>query len=418
MNKDTVVDLRKPGEGVEDPLTEMLRNGARRLIAEAVEAELEGFLEEYRSLRDEHGRQRIVRNGYLPAREIQTGIGSIPVRGRRAHDRGTGSDGDKIRFHSNLLPRYLRRTKTMEALIPWLYLKGVSTGDFSDALKALVGAEPKGLTPNTISRLKQSWQQDFESWKKRDFSKKRYVYFWADGIYFNVRMDKESLCLLVIIGATPDGRKEFVAIEDGYREDAQSWREVLLRLKKQGLSQAPDLAIGDGALGFWKALKEVFGKTRWQRCWVHKTANVLSKLPKSIQKKAKSDLQEIWMAETKKEAEKAFDVFVETFELKYPKAVECLKKDRDAMLTFYDFPAEHWKNIRTTNPIESTFATVTNRTYKTKGCLSRETALAMVFQLILQAEKNWQRLPGRHRLADIIEGVTFVNGIRETRKAA
>ncbi len=397
MKEDTVVQFRHPAS-FEDPLTEVLRTGARQLLAQAVEMEVASFVETHADLRDATGRRRIVRHGYLPEREIQTGIGAVSVRCPR--DRG--GLGTKIRFTSAILPPYLRRSKSVEELLPWLYLKGISTGDFSDALAALVGADAPGLSANTIVRLKKVWQEELERWQGRDLSAKRYVYFWADGIYFQPRLDKDRQCILVIIGADDRGRKEVLAIDDGYRESAQSWRELLLDLKKRGLVIPPELATGDGALGFWKALREVYGSVREQRCWVHKTANVLNKLPKSVQPKVKKRLQDIWMAETKDEAEKAFDFFVEIFGPKYDKAVACLAKNRVELLTFYDFPAEHWKHLRTTNPIESTFATVRLRTARTKGCLSRKTALMMVFKLCQSASKKWRRLDGSQRLAEII----------------
>ena len=357
MRKDTVVQLRQPGTFSEDPLTEVLRLGARRLLARAVEMEVTTFVEMHADLTDGAGRRRIVRHGYLPEREIQTGIGPVAVRCPRVRDRGGGEMGPRIRFTSSILPPYLRRAKSIEELLPWLYLKGISTGDFSEALAALLGPEAPGLSASTIVRLKEVWQGEMEHWQRRDLSARRYVYFWADGIYFSPRLDDKQ-CILVIIGADELGRKELLAIADGYRESAQSWREVLLDLKRRGLAIAPELASGDGALGFWKALREVYGTTREQRCWVHKTANVLNKLPKSVQPRAKQHLQDIWMAETKRDAEKAFDFFLEAYGAKYDKAVACLAKDRDVLLAFYDFPAEHWKHIRTTNPIESTFATV------------------------------------------------------------
>lgn len=417
MKDTTVLPLEKPSEYVVDPLTEILRKGARQLLAQAVESEVTSFVVGHAELRDERGRQMIVRNGYLPEREIQTGIGAVPVRAPRVRDRREVPPEEKITFTSKILPRYLRRTKSLEELIPWLYLKGISTGDFSEALAALLGPDAPGLSASTVARLKESWQEDYEAWRQRDLSEKRYVYLWADGIHMHVRLDNDQ-CLLVLIGATEDGRKELVAVEDGYRESAQSWKELLVDLKRRGLEIPPKLAIGDGALGFWKALAEVYGKTRWQRCWVHKTANILNKLPKSVQSKAKQALHEIWMAQTKAEAEKAFDAFVETYGSKYPKAVECLAKDREELLTFYDFPAEHWKHIRTTNPIESTFATLRLRTAKTRGCLSRKTALTMAFQLARCAEKDWRKLNGYQHLAEIIRGVKFVDGVKETRKAA
>ena len=305
----------------------------------------------------------------------------------------------------------------MEEFLPWLYLKGVSTGDFSDALAALIGPEASGLSPATVSRLKAAWQQDLEQWQRRDLSSKRYVYFWADGIYCNVRMDDKQ-CLLVIIGATEEGVKELVAIEGGFRESELSWNQVLLGLKARGLNQGPQLAIGDGALGFWKALSQVYGDTRWQRCWVHKTANVLNKLPKSLQANAKAKLHQIWMAPEKQEAQRHFDEFVRAYGAKYPKAAACLEKDRDELLTFYDFPAEHWIHIRTTNPIESTFATVRLRTNKVRGCFSAQTVITMAFKLCLCAQKRWNRLHHPQRLAEVIRGVKFINGVEENRIAA
>jgi len=416
MGKDNVVELKKQEREIEDPITAILRQGARKLLAEAIEAEVEGFLSKYKELRDEQGRQRVVRNGYLPEREVQTGIGQVQVKVPRTRDRHP-VDGERVDFIPSILPRYLRRTKSIEELIPWLYLKGISTGDFTEALAALLGKDAPGLSASTISRLKASWQEDLDKWRKRDLSKKRYVYFWVDGLYCNVRME-EKQCLLVIIGAKENGQKELIALEDGFRESEQSWKEVLLDLKKRGLTQGPKLAIGDGSLGFWQALFQVYGKTRWQRCWVHKTANVLDKLPKSIQKKAKEKLHEIWMAPSKKEAEKNFDTFVSTYEAKYPKAAACLQKDREVLLTFYDFPAEHWRHIRTTNPIESTFATVALRTAKVRNCFSSKTVVTMAFQLCKCAQKRWKRLNRSEQLAKVIKGVKFENGIELERKAA
>lgn len=417
MDRDNVVDLKKPAAFIDDPLTDILRSGARKLLAEALEAEIASFLAMYADLKDTMGQKRITRNGYLPEREIQTGIGPVAVKVPRVRDRGPSDETDRILFSSALLPPYLRRTRSVEELIPWLYLKGVSTGDFSEALAALVGKDAPGLSASTISRLKDGWQDDLEVWRKRDLSHKRYVYIWADGIYCNVRME-EKQCLLVIIGATHDGHKELVALEGGFRESELSWTEVLVGLKHRGLIQAPELAIGDGALGFWKALAKVYDTTRWQRCWVHKTANVLNKLPKSLQGNAKKKLQQIWMAPDKDEARKHFDDFIEIYEAKYPKAAECLRNDREVLLTFYDFPAEHWKHIRTTNPIESTFATVRLRTAKVRGCFSATTVMTMAFQLCRCAQKRWQRLSHYKILDKVIEGVKFVNGIEEKRIAA
>ena len=418
MKEDTVVELRQPEAFSENPLTEVLRLGARRLLAQAVEMEVTVFVEGHADLRDQAGRQRVVRHGYLPEREIQTGIGPVAVRCPRVRDRGTGKVGTRIRFASSILPPYLRRAKSIEELLPWLYLKGISTGDFGEALAVLLGPQAPGLSASTIARLKEVWQGELEHWRRRDLSARRYVYFWADGIYISPRLDHDKQCILVIIGADELGRKELLAIADGYRESAQSWREVLLDLKRRGLKVAPELATGDGALGFWKALREVYGTAREQRCWVHKNANVLNKLPKSVQPRAKQHLQDIWMAETKREAEKAFDFFLEAYGAKYDKAAACLAKDRDVLITFYDFPAEHWKHIRTTNPIESTFATVRLRTTKTKGCLSRMTALTMVFKLCQSASKKWRRLDGSHQLAEIIRGVKFKDGEKPIERAA
>lgn len=403
-------------EYTEDPLPAVLRKGARDLLAHAVEEEARAFLAAHATLRDDEGHQMIVLNGYLPERTMQTGIGAIPVCGRRVRDQRKIPKADRIQFTSQVLPRYLRRSKSLEELIPWLYLKGVSTGDFSEALRALVGS-PAGLSPATVCRLKAGWQHEWETWQRRDLTGKRYVYFWVDGLHLHVRME-DAPCLLVVIGATADGHKELVAVEEGIRESEQSWKDLLLKLHRCGLTIGPDLATGDGALGFWKALPQVYSPTQGQRCWVHKTANVLNKLPKSLQAKAKAGLHEIWMAPTKAQANKAFDGFLQTYEAKYPKATACLQKDRQALLAFYQFPAEHWQHIRTTNPIESTFATVRLRTAKTRGCLSRATALTMAFQLGRCAEKTWRRLRGYQRLVQIIEGIIFVDGESETRKAA
>jgi len=419
MYEDTVVSFSHPDRiSIEDPLTQVLRSGARRLLAEAVEAEVEAFVAEHADLLDEAGRRRLVRHGYLPEREVQTGIGSVAVRRPRVRDRHPDAGDGRIRFTSSILPPYLRRAKSVEELLPWLYLKGISTGDFGEALAALLGQEAPGLSATTIARLKASWTDEYERWLRRDLSAKRYVYFWADGVYFQPRLDHDKQCLLVIIGADAIGNKDIVGLSDGYRESEQSWLELLFDLKRRGLTVSPELAIGDGALGFWKALRQVYGTVREQRCWVHKTANVLNKLPKSVQGKAKAHLQDIWMAETRADAESAFDFFLQAYGAKYDKAVECLAKDRDRMLTFYDFPAEHWKHVRSTNPIESTFATVRIRTTKTKGCLSRKTALAMVFKLLLSARRKWRRLDGSNHLAEVIQGVTFKDGIKQLQNAA
>ena len=416
MTDTNVFQLSQPGT-FSDPLTEVLRNGARALLAQAVEAEVAAWLVPHADKLTDDGRQRLVRHGHLPEREIVTGIGPVAVRCPRVRDRA-GEGSERIRFSSAILPPYARRTKSLEVLIPILYLKGVSTGDFEEALLALFGKDAGGLSASTIGRLKDAWSDEHLRWSKRDLSAKRYVYFWADGIHVQARLEDDAQCLLVIVGATPEGKKELVGLIDGVRESAQSWRELLLDLKRRGLAIAPELAIADGALGFWQAVEEVWPTTRGQRCWVHKTANVLNRLPKSQQPKAKRALQEIWMAETKKDALVAFDVFVETWTPKYDKAVECLTKDRDALLAFYDFPAEHWKHLRTSNVIESAFATVRHRTVRSKGCLSNKTALAMIFKLAEAAEKGWRRLNGHNQLPKIILGVKFIDGIEVVRPQA
>ena len=416
MREDTVVALADPAGISPDPLTEVLRKGARDLLARAVEAEVAELLAAHAHLTIDAGRARLVRHGHLPEREVMTGIGPVPVRVPRVRDRGEGSE--KIRFTSSLLPPYLRKTKSVEELLPWLYLKGISTGDFQEALGVLLGPDAAGLSSSTISRLKLDWWADYERWTKRDLSARHYIYFWADGVYFKPRLDQDRQCMLVIIGADEWGNKDILGLMDGYRESAQSWRELLLDLKRRGLTAAPDLAVGDGALGFWNALREVFGETREQRCWVHKTGNVLNAMPKSVQPKAKGHLQDIWMAETKTEATAAFDFFIQAYGAKYDRAAGKLSKDKDVLLSFYDFPAEHWKHIRTSNPIESTFATVRHRTKKTKGCLSRKTALAMTFKLLMSAKRKWRKLDGANRIPEIIEGVAFKDGIKQESIAA
>jgi putative transposase len=416
MSNDNVIELQKTTTFIDDPITEILRQGARKLLAQALETEIEVFINQYKELKDELGRQRIVRNGHLPERDIQTGIGAVPVKAPRIRDRHA-RPSKRIKFSSSILPPYLRKTRSMEHLIPWLYLKGVSTGDFADALSALVGKDAPGLSATTISRLKTVWEQDLKEWQKRDLSNKHYVYFWVDGIHCNVRMDDKQ-CLLVIIGATEDGKKELVAIDGGFRESDLSWTQLLTDLKSRGLAKGPELAIGDGALGFWKAIAKAYPCCRWQRCWVHKTANVMNKLPKSLQSAAKSKLHDIWHAENKDEAERLFRDFIKVYGAKYPKVEQCLVKDRDALLTFYDFPAEHWRHIRTTNPIESTFATVRLRTAKVRGCFSANTVITMAFKLCQCAEERWIRLHRPERLAEVIRGVKFVNGIKENRIAA
>jgi putative transposase len=420
MEKSTGKVVEFPGESAQEPkdvLTELLRRGAQEMLASAIEAEVAGYVAARQQLADEAGHRLVVRNGYLPERALQTPLGEIPVEQPRVRDRRSPEQRES--FHSSILPPYLRKTKSLEELLPWLYLKGVSSGDFSEALAALLGPEAPGLSPTTITRLKASWEQDYKGWQSRSLAGKRYVYLWADGVYFNIRLEDPGnarQCILVLMGATAEGIKELVAVADGYRESEQSWLEVLLDLRARGLVIDPHLATGDGALGFWKALPKVYGTTRRQRCWVHKTANVLNKMPKSVQGKAKGMLHDIWMAETRADAERACDLFVDAFEAKYAAAVACLTADRIDLLAFYDFPAEHWIHLRTSNPIESTFATVRLRTVKTKGSGSRIACLTMVFKLATSAQKRWRALNGARLLADVIEGVQFEDGIR--REAA
>ncbi len=416
MNQNTVIQLNTPGAGAEDPLTEFLRNGARTLIQKAVQAEFEEFLAKFANERLEDGRRAVVKNGSLPKREIQTGIGAVEVEVPKARDRRPNSE--KAKFNSSLLPPYFRKTMSVENLLPWLYLKGISAGDFQEALSSLLGPNAAGLSPSTICRLKQQWLDEHVAWSKGSLAKKRYVYWWADGVYFNVRGEEANSCILVIIGVTKTGHKEFVAIEEGLRESELSWLEVLNNLKNRGLSVGPELAVGDGSLGFWKALSKTYSSTRQQRCWVHKTANILNKLPKSSQKKAKEALHDIWMAETRQGAQEAFEAFLDTYTDKYPKAAECLRKDRETLLAFYDFPAAHWQHIRTTNPVESTFATVRLRTAKTRGRVSRKTILSLVYKLGMSAQKKWRKLRGFHHLADVISGVKFTDGIKFENKEA
>ncbi len=413
------VDVPVGQIGARDVLTEILRQGAQRMLTMAIETEVEEYLAEHCRQLEQNGHRLVVRNGYLPQRQIQTGIGQVAVRQPRVNDKHLDQNGQRRHFSSKILPPYLRRTRSIDELIPWLYLKGISTGDFSEALAALLGPQASGLSATNIVRLKAFWQEEWKDWSSRSLKDKVYVYIWVDGIYFNVRLEDKAnqrQCILVLMGATAQGKKELIAIADGYRESEQSWKELLLQVKTCGLEIDPKLAIGDGALGFWAAVRKVFPSVAEQRCWVHKTANVLNKLPKGLQGKAKAMLHEIWMAQSKAQAEKAFDLFIETFAAKYPKAAECLAKDREVLLVFYDFPAEHWMHIRTTNPIESTFATVRLRTYKTKGCGSRTASLTMVFKLAQLAERHWRRLNGSKLLDEVIRGIRFADGIKQETK--
>jgi len=416
MSEATIRQLPNPSGFGSDPLTELVREGARKLIEQAIQAELSALLAAHAEEKTADGRARLVRHGHLPERDVLTGVGAIPVKVPRVRDRGEGDE--KITFTPSILPRYLRKAKSVEDLLPWLYLKGVSSGDFQEALAALLGPDARGLSATTISRLKADWWADFQAWQKRDLSTRRFLYIWADGVYFKPRMAEEKQCVLVIVGADEYGHKELLGMTDGFRESTQSWRELLLDLKRRGLVHDPKLAVGDGALGFWAALREVFATTQEQRCWLHKTMNVLNAMPKSVQPKAKDHLHDIWQAETRRQAEAAFDFFIETYGVKYDKVAAKLVKDRDALLTFYDFPAEHWKHLRTTNPIESTFATVRHRTRRTKGCLSRKTGLAMAFKLMMSAQSKWRKLDGRNRMPELIEGVAFRDGVVHLHKAA
>lgn len=412
-----------------DVLTEILRDGAQRLLGQAIEAEVDDWTQRHAQLRDERGRQQVVRNGHHPTRTLVTGVGPVTVTQPRVLDRrmvGPNTDGQDVdaagrpveRFRSKILPPYLRKTKALEELIPWLYLKGVSTGGFAEALQALVGPQAAGLSATTITRLMTAWQDEHKTWSRRSLTGQRYAYLWADGIHFNIRLEEDRQCILVLMGATAEGKKELIAVVDGHRESEQSWYTLLLDCKQRGLTVDPKLATADGALGFWKALPQVWPTTRTQRCWVHKTANVLDKLAKKVQSGAKAKLHEIWMAPTRADAERAFDQFIELYEPKYLAAVDCLKKDRSELLTFYDFPAEHWIHLRTSNPIESTFATVRLRHRRTKGNGNRAACLAMVFKLCASAARKWRALNGAKLLPEVIAGIRFIDGERAERNAA
>ena len=411
MNENSnIIRLRQPDE-IDDPLTNVLRSGARQLLAQAVELEAEVFLAAMKDLKLADGRDRLVRHGHGPERTIQTGIGPVEVARVKIRDRGAAGDGERIRFTSAILPLWARRTKSLDALLPVLYLRGISTGDFQEALAALLGKEAPNLSPAVISRLTAEWRDEYERWQKRDPSARRYVYVWADGVFLQARLEDHGECMLVLIGATPEGMKELIGFQVGARESAQSWRELLVEAKSRGLKIAPEIAVGDGALGFWKALDEVFPATRHQSCWVHKTANVLNKVALSVQATMKTGLRDIYLAPSRALAEAAIDVFAEKYRAKHDKAVECLTKDREALLAFFDFPAEHWDHLRTTNPIESVFATVRHRTVRTKGSLSPTTAKLMVFKLIVAASKTWRRLKGTNQLPKVVGGVRFQDGV-------
>jgi len=416
MAESTNATIEFPALTAHDVLTDILREGAQQMLATAIEAEATEWINGHSHLTDETGHRQVVRNGYHNKRKITTGLGLLEVEQPRVHDRRP--EGEREKFTSKILPPYLRKTRSIEELIPWLYLKGISTGDMNEALQSLLGAECPGLSASTVTTLKKTWEAEFREWNNRSLEGKQYVYVWADGVHFTIRLEEDRQCILVVMGATAEGKKELIAIHDGFRESEQSWKELLLGVKARGLTVDPELATGDGALGFWKALPQVFPKTREQRCWVHKTANVLDKLPKRIQSGAKELIHQIWMADTRKHADEAFDLFLKTYQAKYPKATECLSKDRDELLAFYDFPAEHWKHLRTTNPIESTFATVRLRTKKTKGCGSRVACLTMVYKLMQSAQKKWRLLNGSDILPDVLQGIKFIDGVKESKTAA
>jgi putative transposase len=413
VNESEVISLE---ERVKDEaksyLEEILSEGARKLLQTAIENDVAEYLEEHRERRTDKGQRAIVRNGRHPERELVSGIGPMKVRQPRIRHR----DGQK--FSSAILPPYMRRVPSIDALIPALYLKGISTGDFTEALTAILGEKASGLSATNVVRLKAGWEEDYKVWCQRDLSQKRYVYWWAQGIYFNVRLDEERSCVLVLMGALEDGTKELLAVVDGYRESTQSWGELLQQLKRQGLQTAPKLAVGDGSLGFWIALREEYGAVAQQRCWVHKTANILDKMPKSVQGRAKELIHEMYLSPTRKSALAAYDQFITSYQAKYPKATECLEKDKDWLFTFYDFPAQHWSHLRTTNPIESTFATVRLRTQRTKGCGSRIATLTMVFKLATQAQQHWRRLNGSELIPKVVTGVQFIDGEELTQQAA
>ena len=397
------------------PLDEIVREGAQGMLQAAIESEVQEYVDRHAAKVGDDGNRLVVRNGRLPSRKVMTGAGQLEIEQPRVRDNDP-DPSKRVCFSPSLIPQYLRRSPSMEELIPVLYLLGISTGDYQQALAALVGEDAKGLSPNVIVRLKEKWTAEHEQWNQRRLENKQYVYLWADGIHVKVRLkdqENKKQCILVLMGATADGRKELIAVQDGYRESEQSWSELLLDLKQQGLTFSPQLAIGDGALGFWAALRKVFPQTREQRCWVHKTANVLNDMPKSVQPRAKAGIHEIWQAETQEAAFQAFDNFEEKYAAKYPKAFQKLAKDKDVLLTFYDFPAEHWTHLRTTNPIESTFATIRLRHRRTKGSASRRTSLAMMYKLGRNAERRWRRLNGHKHIIHLLEGKKFIDGIMQ-----
>jgi transposase-like protein len=412
MFKLTTDDAEGQTPEIAQTLDELAREGARRMIVAALEAEVEQYVEALRHFRDANGHALVVRNGKSHhERTVQMGAGSVNIRAPRVDDRRP-----EYRFASGLLPPYMRRSPRLEEAVPVLYLKGLSTGDFSEALEALLGPNATGFSATTITRLLKVWQEEYKAWRKRSLAGKEYVYVWADGVYFNIRLEEDRLACLVVVGVLPDGRKEVIALEDGYRESTESWASVLRDLKRRGMV-APVLAIGDGNLGFWAALRDVYPETKKQRCWKHKIANVLDKLPKRLQARAKEQLHEIMYAPDRESALEEITIFKKEFGTRYAKAVEILTKDQDRMLTFLDFPAEHWLHLRTTNPIESTFATVKARTKKTKGAGSRKAGLAMAFKLLLAAEQRWRKVNAPHLVSLVKASVEFPNGKAEMFQA-
>jgi transposase-like protein len=398
-------------------LDEIAREGARRMLAQALEAEVADYIARNQE-RDERGRSLVVRNGKARARKVTIGSGTIEVRAPRVDDRREADDGSRHRFRSQILPPYMRRSPKVAEVLPILYLRGLSTGDFKEGLAALLGEEAAGLSPTAIPRLTAAWQADYEAFQQRDFSDRDYVYVWADGVHFRIRLDEDRLCALVVIGVRPDGFKELISIEDGYRESMESWATLLRGLKRRGM-RAPVLAVGDGALGFWKALRDVWPETREQRCWVHRIANVLDKLPKRLHAKTKAAIHEIMRAEARKAAEQAIAQFEAEYGAKYPKAVASLRRDEDLLLTFFDFPAEQWLHLRTGNVIESPFATVRLRQRVTKGAGSRQKGLLMAFQLLVMAERRWRRINAANLVPVVRAGVQFGDGVQlEGRSAA
>jgi len=405
MNETNLINIEGPEKNF-DPLNDILKKGAQKLIHQAVEAELAELLAEHDDRRTPDGKAGVVRNGHLPERKLQTGIGPVTIKVPKVR----AKTGAPVTFRSALVPPYIRKSRSLEASLSWLYLKGISSGEMNNALAVLLGEGASGLSASTVIKLKKSWAEEYKEWQKKDLSTDQWVYIWADGIYSGLRGDQNKLCVLVVVGVNERGEKHFLAIEDGVRESKQSWREVLLDLKSRGMN-APKLGVGDGAMGFWSAIEEVYAETKQQRCWKHKTANILNYLPKSSQPKAKQAIHEIWQAETKEVAEKAFELFIDTYEAKYPKATLCLQKDRVELMTFFTFPAKHWQSIRTSNPIESSFATIRHRTKRAKGCLKRDGMLHMIYKVGQCAEQNWRKLRGFDYLAKVITGVKFKDGI-------